>query len=127
MMTDFMIKEADALKLVVFAEAFHRLYLDKGLEEAMDRNDVQSVMNLAVDALGPPAREFVRLIGLTNLETPSVPDVFSLSCEEGASPEIKSAVALVYCFRHLGKIDQLELDDAYSALASSDIEHSPSP
>ncbi|MCV9964202.1 hypothetical protein OIU34_20160 [Pararhizobium sp. BT-229] len=126
-MTEFAIHDADARKLEVFAQAFHRLYRDKGPDASMDREEVREVIDLAVDALGQPARDFMALVDPLSPIRAANPDEVEITCTARACDEVKAAVALVSCYRHHEQIAGSELDDAYSTLASSDMEHSPSP
>lgn len=126
-MTEFAIHDADPTKLGEFASAFHNLYAGKGPDAALDRNEVKKVADLAVDALGQTAREFMALVDPANPLRPSDLDDLQITYPPEAGDEVKAAVALVYCYRHPHQIEVSELDDAYSALASSDMEHSPSP
>lgn len=126
-MTEFAIHDADPTKLGVFASAFHSLYADKGPDVALDRSEVRKVAELAVDALGQPAREFMALVDPTNPLRPADLDDLQITYPPSAGDELKAAVALVYCYRHPDQIEVSELDEAYSTLASSDMEHSPSP
>ncbi|MDW9481792.1 hypothetical protein GOB57_24395 [Sinorhizobium meliloti] len=126
-MTEFAIQDADAAKLEVFASAFHRLYAGKGPDAALNRNSARKVADLAVDALGQPARDFMAMVDPLNPLRPKDPDDLRITYPAEAGDEIKAAVALVYCYRHPEQIDVSELDDAYSMLASSDMENSPSP
>jgi hypothetical protein len=126
-MTDFAINDADPTKLKVFASAFHQLYADKGPDTELDQSEVRKVMALAIDALGPPALEFMVLVDPDNPRRPPDLEDLQITYRPDASDEVKAAVALVYCYRHPNQIAVSELDDAYSTLASSDMEHSPSP
>ncbi|MCS4088457.1 hypothetical protein [Rhizobium sp. BK176] len=126
-MTNFAIQTADTGKLKAFADAFHRVYRDKGPDASLDLNEVRHVLDLAVDALGQPARDFLVLVDLKNPLRPADPDDIEITCDPDACEEIKAAAALLYCYRNPDQIEASELDDAYSTLAGSDMEHSPSP
>jgi hypothetical protein len=126
-MTNFAIQTADTGKLKAFADAFHRVYRDKGPDASLDFNEVKAVLALAVDALGQPARDFLVLVDPKNPLRPADPDDIEITCEADACEEIKAAAALLYCYRQQDRIEASELDDAYSTLAGSDMEHSPSP
>jgi hypothetical protein len=126
-MTVFVINDVDNLKISAFAQAFHELYRDKGPESDLDGNDLDVVLSLAVDALGEPAREFMFLVNPSNAERASNGDVVEITCPACSSDELKAAVALVSCYRYPDKIEITKLDEAYSTLASNDMEHSPSP
>lgn len=126
-MADFSIHDADTGKLEAFAQAFHRLYRDKGPDASLDEDQLKTVLALAVDALGQPARDFLALVDPLNPLRPGDPDEVEITCPACSSDEIKAAVALVSCYRHPDDIGFPELDGAYSTLASNDIEHSPSP
>ncbi|MBY3157329.1 hypothetical protein HFO56_33940 [Rhizobium laguerreae] len=126
-MTIFAIQTADTGKLKAFADAFHRVYRDKGPDASLDPNEVRAVLGLAVEALGQPARDFLSLVDPKNPLRPANPDEVEITCPADAGEEIKAAAALVYCYRHPSRIEPSELDDAYSALAGADVEHSPSP
>jgi hypothetical protein len=126
-MTNFTIQTADTGKLKAFAEAFHRVYRDKGPDASIDMDEIKAVLALAVDAIGQPARDFLSLVDQENPLRPADPDDIEITCDPDACEEIKAAAALLYCYRHPDQIEASELDDAYSTLAGSDMEHSPSP
>jgi hypothetical protein len=126
-MANFAIQTADTGKLKAFADAFHRAYRDKGPDASIDMDEVKAALALAVDALGQPARDFLALVDPKNPLRSVDPDDIEITCDQNSCDEIKAAAALLYCYRHPDQIDASELDDAYSTLAGSDMEHSPSP
>ena len=123
----FEITNTDNAKLEAFANAFHRVYLDKGPDAELDLNAVQAVLHLAVEGLGLGARAFLATMSPLNPARPADLDSVSIVYPDDACEKVKSAAALVFSYRHPESVVASELDDAYSALAATDFGHVPSP
>jgi hypothetical protein len=110
--------------LEAFAQAFHGLYAEKGPDDPFDPAAVRSVVELAIDGLGPAAR---RLAESNSTLRPEAKPAEYIVCPASASCTVRSAVLMVFGHRDPFGIAANEIDDAYATLAGAVLGRCPSP
>nr|WP_250808469.1 hypothetical protein [Neorhizobium tomejilense] len=126
-MRQYTITDTDPALLEAFEAAFHALYADKGPEASLDKDDMRHVLDLAVEGLGKPARDFLAHVSSPDVVHPVGLNTVKLSYPDDACEKVRSAAALVFSYRDPDTVSASEVDDAYAALAATDFGHSPSP
>ena len=99
--------------LSAFAEAFHRLYADKGPLSVVDRNSLVPLVELAAVALGHPGKGGGSQGGWIK--------------DGVVSARLRSAAALLEAMDRAGGVEITEVDGAYAILAAQELGRSPHP